>query len=63
MGLTPRLTDFGLAKLVEETGDDTRSDGRIGTPHYMAPEQAAGRRSEIGPATDIYALGPPSMRS
>ena len=55
--LTPRLTDFGLAKLIEDTGDDTRSEGRIGTPHYMAPEQAAGRRSEIGRATDIYALG------
>ena len=55
-GLTPRLADFGLAKLVEEAGDDTRSDGRVGTPHYMAPEQAAGRPCEISPATDVYAL-------
>ena len=55
--LVPRLTDFGLAKLVEEAGDETRSEARLGTPHYMAPEQAAGRRREVGPATDIYALG------
>jgi len=53
----PRLTDFGLAKLVEEAGDETRSEARMGTPHYMAPEQAAGRRRDIGPATDVYALG------
>jgi WD40 repeat protein len=51
------LTDFGLAKLVEETGGETRSEARLGTPHYMAPEQAAGRRREVGPATDVYALG------
>jgi WD40 repeat protein len=53
----PRLTDFGLAKLIEQAGDETRSEARLGTPHYMAPEQAAGRRREIGPATDVYALG------
>ena len=55
--LVPRLTDFGLAKLVEETGNETLSEARLGTPHYMAPEQAAGRRREVGPATDVYALG------
>ena len=55
--LVPRLTDFGLAKLVEDNGDETRSEAKLGTPHYMAPEQAAGRRREVGPATDIYALG------
>jgi len=55
--LVPRLTDFGLAKLVEEAGDETRSEARLGTPHYMAPEQAAGRKNEVGPATDVYALG------
>ena len=57
MTFIPRLTDFGLAKLVEEPGDETRSEARLGTPHYMAPEQAAGRRREVGPATDVYALG------
>ena len=41
-GFIPRLTDFGLAKLLEEAGDETRSDARLGTPQYMAPEQAAG---------------------
>ena len=53
----PRLTDFGLAKLLAESIDETKSDGRMGTPHYMAPEQAAGRKNEVGPATDVYALG------
>ena len=55
--LVPRLTDFGLAKLTEEVGDESRSGIRIGTAPYMAPEQAAGRREEVGPATDVYALG------
>jgi WD40 repeat protein len=55
--LCPRLTDFGLAKLAEEAGDETRSEVRMGTAHYMAPEQAAGRRRDVGPATDVYALG------
>jgi serine/threonine protein kinase len=54
---TPRLTDFGLAKVVEEAGEETRSEARVGTPHYMAPEQAAGRHRDVGPATDVYALG------
>ncbi len=53
----PRLTDFGLAKMVAEVGDETRSEARLGTPLYMAPEQAAGRPREVGPATDVYALG------
>ena len=53
----PRLTDFGLAKVIEEAGDETRSGSRVGTPHYMAPEQAAGHHREVGPATDVYALG------
>ncbi len=56
-GLIPRLTDFGLAKFEEEAGNETRSEARLGTPQYMAPEQAAGRRGELGPATDVYALG------
>jgi WD40 repeat protein len=54
---TPRLTDFGLAKVIEDAGEETRSEARAGTPHYMAPEQVTGRRREVGPATDVYALG------
>jgi tRNA A-37 threonylcarbamoyl transferase component Bud32/tetratricopeptide (TPR) repeat protein len=58
---TPKLTDFGLAKVLEEEPDGprdaTRTGEPIGTPRYMAPEQAAGRHDRIGPATDVYALG------
>jgi WD40 repeat protein/serine/threonine protein kinase len=55
--LTPKITDFGLAKLMEQAGDGTRSGALLGTPAYMAPEQAEGRLQDIGPATDLYALG------
>jgi tRNA A-37 threonylcarbamoyl transferase component Bud32 len=54
--LTPKITDFGLAKRLQETTGRTRTGEIMGTPSYMAPEQAAGKR-DIGPATDIYALG------
>ncbi|MBN2578004.1 MAG: serine/threonine protein kinase [Pirellulales bacterium] len=54
---TPYLTDFGLAKAIFG-GDDLTATGVIaGTPSYMAPEQAAGRRGQVGPATDVYSLG------
>ena len=53
---TPKITDFGLARLGAGSGQ-TQSGDILGTPSYMAPEQAAGRNSEIGPATDVYALG------
>jgi WD40 repeat protein/serine/threonine protein kinase len=58
LGFTPRLSDFGLARLGEEqTGDLTRSGSPLGSPPYMSPEQALGKSRDIGPATDIYALG------
>jgi serine/threonine protein kinase len=55
--LVPKLTDFGLAKQTQEPGDETKSGTLLGTPLYMAPEQAEGRVRDLGPHTDIYALG------
>src|SRR5262249_1791867 len=54
---TPRITDFGLAKLIEGGTDETRSGALLGTPLYMAPEQVEGRLRDVGPPTDVYALG------
>ncbi|HEV3136558.1 MAG TPA: serine/threonine-protein kinase, partial [Pirellulales bacterium] len=54
---TPKLIDFGLAKLRESESQETRSGALLGTPAYMAPEQAGGRLGEIGPTTDVYGLG------
>jgi WD40 repeat protein/cell division protein FtsB len=60
---TPKITDFGLAKRLEtEPGSDnplpqTKSGDIMGTPSYMAPEQALGQTTLIGPVTDVYALG------
>jgi serine/threonine-protein kinase len=54
---TPKITDFGLAKLATEEGGQTRSGAILGTPSYMAPEQAAGRVSQVGPWSDVYSLG------
>lgn len=54
---TPKITDFGLAKRAESDHARTQTGTILGSPSYMAPEQAAGRTSDIGPATDIYALG------
>jgi serine/threonine protein kinase len=54
---TPKITDFGLAKQVEDDITQTRTGVILGTPAYMSPEQAQGSGSAIGPATDIYALG------
>ncbi|REJ64551.1 MAG: serine/threonine protein kinase [Planctomycetota bacterium] len=58
----PHVSDFGLAKRVATGGETvdqslTRTGAILGTPSYMAPEQAAGNRGELGPATDIYSLG------
>jgi len=55
--LRPMVTDFGLAKIFDSTSDRTTTGLIAGTPSYMAPEQAAGRASEIGPACDVYSLG------
>jgi predicted Ser/Thr protein kinase len=53
----PHITDFGLAKQVEASETLTQSGAIIGTPAYMPPEQAAGRRGPLGPASDVYSLG------
>jgi len=54
---TPKITDFGLAKQLEGDSRVTRSGAIVGTPSYMAPEQAAARTEQIGPLTDVYSLG------
>ena len=53
----PHLTDFGLARLVETESTVTRTLDVMGTPSYMAPEQAAGNNAAVSSATDIYGLG------
>jgi len=53
----PRITDFGLATLADRPEDETLSGLLIGSPPYMAPEQADGRRQALSPLTDVYALG------
>ena len=53
----PKITDFGLAKQLDGEGGQTQSGTILGTPNYMAPEQAQGKSKVIGPAADIYALG------
>src|SRR4051812_39469143 len=53
----PKVSDFGLAKQLDADQGQTQSGAVVGTPSYMAPEQALGKVREIGPATDIYALG------
>ncbi len=53
----PKITDFGLAKQIEGDSALTQSGVILGTPNYMAPEQARGSSRDVGPAADIYALG------
>jgi serine/threonine protein kinase len=54
---TPKITDFGLAKSLGAHPDLTHSGAILGSPSYMAPEQADGKSREIGPAADVYSLG------
>jgi serine/threonine protein kinase/tetratricopeptide (TPR) repeat protein len=54
----PKITDFGLAKVLDDGTDPlTQSGAVLGTPAYMSPEQAHGRRAEVGPVSDVYSLG------
>jgi serine/threonine-protein kinase len=53
----PCVSDFGLVKLLETDVGPSRSGLIVGTPSYMAPEQAAGRTGEVGPLSDVYSLG------
>ncbi len=57
MAGTPKIADFGLAKRLEVDEGQTHTGQVIGTPSYMAPEQAKGWDKDIGPAADIYSLG------
>ena len=54
---SPKISDFGLAKRLESETGQTQTGSILGTPGYMAPEQAAGKTREVGPAADVWALG------
>jgi WD40 repeat protein len=54
---TPKVADFGLAKQLDADAGQTHTGAVLGTPSYMAPEQAAGRGKGAGPLADVYALG------
>jgi len=53
----PKVSDFGVAKLMDSDSARTLSGEALGTPSYMAPEQAEGHSNSVGPAADVYALG------
>jgi serine/threonine protein kinase/WD40 repeat protein len=54
---TPKIADFGLAKHLQGQGANTQTGAIVGTPSYMAPEQASGKGKHVGPEADVYALG------
>jgi WD40 repeat protein/serine/threonine protein kinase len=54
---TPKVTDFGLAKLLDRDSGMTGTGTALGTPSYMPPEQAAGRNEQVGRLSDVYSLG------
>ena len=53
----PKIADFGLAKDLTDASGRTRTGAAVGTPAYMAPEQASAKAGKVGPMTDVYALG------
>jgi len=53
----PKISDFGLVKRLEDDAGQTQTGSILGTPSYMSPEQAEGKNKEIGPRSDVYALG------
>lgn len=53
----PKITDFGLAKVLTSDTELTMSGQVLGTPHYLPPEQAVGKRGKVGPWSDVYGLG------
>ena len=58
----PKIADFGVAKWLESNDLWTRDGDIVGTPCYMAPEQASGQVNSVGPATDVYSLVQSSTR-
>jgi serine/threonine-protein kinase len=56
LAIEPKISDFGLAKKIDSTHSLTRTGAVLGTPSYMAPEQAGGRK-DLTPAADVYSLG------
>jgi tetratricopeptide (TPR) repeat protein len=55
--VVPKIADFGLAKRLDDESGQTQTGAVMGTPSYMAPEQAAGQVKDVGPLSDVYALG------